>query len=109
MVSRKAKRVNYSRSVAIQLTCGSSAIAATGDVKAKPKPAASHTGKIADWEKFRAVVREHGDKTQAQMAELWEGRSSERTSSRALQKIGFTRKKKRMGLANQMKPNERHS
>ena len=31
--------------------------------------------------------------TQAEMAELWDGEISERTMSRALNKIGFTRKK----------------
>ena len=33
------------------------------------------------------------DKTQAEMAELWDGPISARTISRALAKIGFTRKK----------------
>ncbi|MBD1922611.1 hypothetical protein H6F77_16230 [Microcoleus sp. FACHB-831] len=51
-------------------------------------------------------MKEHGDKTQAQMAQLWEGQISQRTMSRALQKIGFTRKKKLMATANEMKPNE---
>jgi transposase len=48
---------------------------------------------ITDWEKFRAFVKEHGDKTQAQMAELWEGEISARSICRALKKIGFKRKK----------------
>jgi hypothetical protein len=34
------------------------------------------------------------------MAQLWEGEISERTISRALQKVGLTRKKKRMGITN---------
>ena len=34
------------------------------------------------------------------MAQLWEGEISERTISRALQKIGLTRKKKPMGIVN---------
>ena len=79
--------------------------AETGDVKPKPRRASQPQGKITDWEKFRAFVKVHGDKTQAQMAELWEGKITQRTISRALQKIGHTRKKKRMATGNGMKPN----
>jgi transposase len=83
--------------------------AETGDVKAKPKPVSSKGQKITDWEKFRVFAKEHGDKTQAEMAQLWEGDISSRTISRALQKMGLTRKKKRMGIASEMKPNELNS
>jgi transposase len=65
----------------------------TGDVQAKPRQASGRRQKITDWQKFRAFVQEHGDKTQVEMAQLWEGEVSDRTISRALQKIGFTRKK----------------
>jgi transposase len=78
--------------------------AETGDVKAKPRSRAGQGQKITDWPKFREFVKEHGDKTQAEMAELW-GDISERTISRALKQIGFTRKKKRMVIASGMKPN----
>jgi arginine repressor len=61
-------------------------------VKAKPRSRAGQGQKITDWPKFREFVKEHGDKTQAEMAELW-GDISERTISRALKQIGFTRKK----------------
>jgi len=37
-----------------------------------------------------AFVEENGDKTQAEMAKLWEEEISERTICRALKKIGFT-------------------
>ena len=83
--------------------------AETGDVKVKPRQASGKNGKITDWEKFRAFVKAHGDKTQAEMAQLWEGAISQRTISRVLQKIGHTRKKKRMGMSNVMKPNGPHS
>jgi transposase len=83
--------------------------AETGDIKAKSKPANQPSGKITDWEKFRAFVKVHGDKTQAEMAQLWEGEISQRTISRALEKLGHTRKKKRMGTRNGMKSSERHS
>lgn len=79
--------------------------AETGDVKPKPRQACQQTGKISDWENFRAFVKQHGDKTQSEMAQLWEGEISQRTISRALRKIGHSRKKKRMGIANGMKPN----
>ena len=79
--------------------------AQTGDVKPKPRKASQQSGKTKDWEKFRTFVKQHGDKTQGEMAQLWEGEISQRTISRALKKIGHTRKKKRTGIANGMKPN----
>lgn len=65
----------------------------TGDYCAKSYKPPGHSHKITDWEKFRAFTVEHSDRTQAQMAQLWCGEISERTMSRALKKIGFTRKK----------------
>lgn len=47
----------------------------------------------------------NGDKTQVEMAKLWSveiKEISERTISRALRKIGFTRKKKLMVIKNEM-------
>nr|MDZ8001641.1 IS630 family transposase [Aulosira sp. DedVER01a] len=67
--------------------------AETGDVKPKQRKASQQKGKISDWEKFRRFVKEHGDKTQSEMAQLWEGEISQRTISRALRKIGFAEKK----------------
>ncbi len=83
--------------------------AETGDVEVKPRPTSRPQQKITDWEKFRAFAKEHEDKTQVQMAQLWEGDISSRTISRALQKLGLTRKKRRMGIANGMKPNVQSS
>jgi transposase len=80
--------------------------AETGDVQAKPNAKVGQGEKITDWEKFREFVKEHGDKTQAEMAKVW-GNISKRTISRALKKIGFTRKKKRMGIVNAMRSNVR--
>jgi transposase len=79
--------------------------AETGDVKPKQRKASPQKGKIRDWEKFRTFVKEQGDKTQSEMAQLWEGEISQRTISRALRKIGHTRKKKHMGIVNEMKLN----
>jgi transposase len=68
--------------------------AQTGDVQALPNCPPGNNHKIKDWEQFRAFAKIHGDKTQVEMAQLWEGDISDRTISRALKKIGFTRKKR---------------
>lgn len=83
--------------------------AETGDVQVKPRATSSANQKITDWEKFRAFAKEHEDKTQEEMAQLWEGDISSRTISRALQKLGLTRKKRRTGIGNGMKRNASHS
>lgn len=75
----------------------------TGDFCPKKYTPPGHSHKITDWEKFRAFVAENADLTQAQMAELWDADISARTISRALKKIGFTRKKKLMDTGNGMK------
>lgn len=83
--------------------------AQTGDIKPKLRQASQQTAKITDWDKFRAFVNEHGDKTQSEMAELWGADISQRTISRALQKIGYTRKKRPMATPNAMRLNGRNS
>ena len=100
--SEASQMFNISRNT-INLWCQRKA--ETGDGKPKPRPGSSQEGKISDWDKFRDFVKEHGDKTQSEMAELWEGEISQRTISRALEKIGHSRKKKHTGIANAMKPN----
>ena len=47
--------------------------------------------KIIDWDAFRQFAQKHGGKTQAQMADAWEGEISPRTIGRALKKVGFTK------------------
>jgi transposase len=74
----------------------------TGDIKVKRRGSTSQQTKISNWEKFREFVKEHEDKTQAEMAELW-GNISQRSISRALKQIGFTRKKKLMVIGSEMK------
>jgi transposase len=74
----------------------------TGDIKVKTRGSTSQQPKISDWEKFGEFVKEHEDKTQAEMAELW-GNISQRSISRALKQIGFTRKKKLMVIGSEMK------
>ena len=69
----------------------------TGDIHPKKKQSSNKNQKITDWEYFRAFADANSDKTQAEMAQLWEGQISARTISRALRKINFTRKKKTYG------------
>lgn len=83
--------------------------AATGDYQAKPKRPPGNGHKITDWDKFREFAKAYGDKTQAEMAALWEGDISARTISRALNKSGWTRKKRLMAIGNAMKPNDKRS
>lgn len=82
--------------------------AETGDFRAKANRPPGNGHKITDWEQFRAFAKVYGHKTQGEMADLWQGEISARTISRALQKIGLTRKKRAMATSNEMKPDERH-
>ena len=79
--------------------------AATGDIAAKPTSVAGQRQKITDREKFREFVKTNSDKTQAEMAQLWGG-ISEQSIGRALKQTGFTRKKKLMATAKEMKKSE---
>ena len=83
--------------------------AETGDVRAKSYRPPGHSHRITDWEQFRAFAHHHRDKTQAQMAELWDGPISARTVSRALKRIGFTRKKRPMAIGNETSNSDKHS
>ena len=78
---------------------------ATGSVKAVQGYQRGHSHRIKDWEEFHAFAQQYGDKTQAEMAQLWLGEMSERTMSRALAHIGWTRKKRLMGTENEMRTN----
>lgn len=78
---------------------------ATGSVEAEQGYQRGHSHRIKDWEEFRAFAQKYADKTQAEMAQLWSGEMSERTMSRALARIGWTRKKRRMVTENGMKTN----
>lgn len=83
--------------------------AETGDIKPKPRQVSQQDLRINDWQKFREFVKAHGDKTQSEMATLWDSEISQPTISRALAKIQHSRKKKRMGIFKGTKPNERTS
>lgn len=75
----------------------------TGSFQAVQGYQQGHSHRIVDWQAFRAFVQVHSDKTQAEMAELWHDSVSARTISRALAKIGFTRKKRPTAIVNAMK------
>lgn len=79
--------------------------AETGDYQPKSNRPHRTNALIGDWDKFVQFARTHGDKTQAEMAHLWEGELSARTMSRALQKIGWSRKKRPTAIANGMRSN----
>lgn len=79
--------------------------AETGSVQAAHGYQRGHSHRIRDWEEFRAFAQRYGDKTQAEMVQLWKGDMSKRTMSRALMHIDWTRKKRRMATENEMKPN----
>jgi hypothetical protein len=58
----------------------------TGDCLPEPNRPPGNNHKITDWKKFTEFANANGDKTQEQMAQLWEGDISKRTISRALAK-----------------------
>ena len=58
--------------------------------------------KIADWERFRDFAREHGGKTQGEMAKLWGDNVTQQNLSDALAKIRWSRKKRLTGIENEM-------
>ena len=82
----------------------------TGNVQAVQGYQRGHSHRIKDWDEFRAFAQRYGDKTQSEMAQLWQqGEMSERTISRALAHIGWTRKKRLMATENGMNTNALHS
>ena len=50
----------------------------TGDIQPQIKPTSSPKRKIKVGEKFVAFVKVHGEKTQSQMAQLWEDQISQK-------------------------------
>ena len=98
--SEVSEGFNISRNT-INLWCRQKA--QTGHLKVKARPTTNPRAKIKDWKAFRAFVKQHRDKTQAEMAALWPEPISQRTMSRALQKIRVTRKKRPMATTNEMR------
>lgn len=73
-----------------------------GSVQATQGYQRGHSHRIVDWDRFRTFVKANGDKTQAELAALWHDPVSARTLSRALAKMGFTRKKRPTAIVNAM-------
>ncbi len=67
--------------------------AETGDIKPKKRDSSAAKQKIADLNAFRQFAEQHQDRTQAEMAQLWEGTVSPRTISRRLAELNWSRKK----------------
>lgn len=65
----------------------------SGDYQAKTTRPHRTQSKITDLDQFAEFAQAHGGKTQKQMAQLWDAPISDRTISRALQKLGLSRKK----------------
>lgn len=65
--------------------------------------------KIEDLENFQAFAQTHGHLTQAQMAQQWPEAISSRTLGKALQRIGFTRKKRLTATKSAMKHSDKRS
>lgn len=76
----------------------------TGHYQAITHYQQGHSQKITDWSAFKTFAEEHGEKTQAEMAQLWPEEIDGDTIGKGLQRIGFTRKKRPMPTANEMRP-----
>ena len=65
----------------------------TGDYRAIAKRPTREDRKIQDLEKFKQFVKQHKDKTQQQMADLWGDNLTQQNISDGIKKLGITRKK----------------
>lgn len=74
----------------------------TGDCRANTNFQKGCRHKITEWKRFREFAKQHGDKTQAQIALLWGDSVSQQNISDALQKIGLSRKKRLTDIENAM-------
>lgn len=83
--------------------------AETGDYLAITGYQKGPPNKIKDWDKFREFVKEHGDKTQGEMAQLWGDNVTQQNISDALRSLGVTRKKKRMVIESETKMSDENS
>ncbi|HEY9829654.1 MAG TPA: IS630 transposase-related protein [Stenomitos sp.] len=104
--SEASQLFNISRNT-INLWCQRKA--ETGDVKVKARQLSQQQLKINNLGKFGEFIKKYGDKTQSELAQLWESEVSQPTISRAIAKINHTRKKKHTAMFKETKPNERHS
>ena len=77
--------------------------AETGDCRAIRNYQQGCRHKISDWKRFRAFIKQYGGKTQAQLAVWWGDGVRQQNISRAMQKLGISRKKEPMAIKNVMK------
>ena len=81
----------------------------TGDYEEKKGYQRGYGHKIKSRSKFRKQAKKNGDRTEAEMAEAWDEKISQRTISRGLKKLGFTRKKRLTGMKNDLKKKDLNS
>lgn len=71
-----------------------------------------HSHKITDWDQFKTFVEKHKHCASPKMRVEWKKLTnidvSESVMLRALKKIGYTSKKKRLVMPNQIKKNEKN-
>ena len=67
----------------------------TGNCEAITHYQQGNRHKITDWQRFREFAKQHGGKTQGQMALLWGDNVSQQNISNALRKLNLSRKKRR--------------
>ena len=78
--------------------------AETGSIRAKVTVAKPKT-KIGDLERFREFIKQHGEKTQIEIAKLWGEGVTQQNISDAMKKIRVSRKKRVMDIEKEMKSN----
>src|SRR4028119_218576 len=66
----------------------------TGDYQAISGFQKGNRHKITDWKGFEEFVKQHGSKTQGEMAKLWGDNVTQQNISDALMKLGLSRKKR---------------
>ncbi len=81
----------------------------TGNCQAITHYQQGNRHKITDWQKFREFAKQHGGKTQGQMALLWGDNVSQQNISDALRKLGLSRKKKLTDIKNATSSNDKSS
>lgn len=81
---------------------------ATGTIGAVRNYRRGPQPKINDLARFSEFASTHGHLTQQQMAQQWSQEISNRTIGKALQRIGFTRKKRPMATGNVTKRSDKH-
>lgn len=65
----------------------------TGDFKAIAERPTRENRKIQELQKFKQFVKQHKDKTQQQMADLWGENLTQQNVSDGIKNLGITRKK----------------